>query len=56
MMKIQILFGVLFAVLLCAAPAEAAMKLESSEHSHTSMPYIAPPEDVPDVFFFSLSL
>ena len=31
-MKIQILFGVLFAVLLCAAPAEAAMKLESSEH------------------------
>ena len=32
MMKIQILFGVLFAVLLCAAPAEAAMKLESSEH------------------------
>ena len=32
MMKIQILFGVLFAVLLCATPAEAAMKLESSEH------------------------
>lgn len=32
MMKIQILFGLLFAVLLCAAPAEAAMKLESSEH------------------------
>ena len=32
MMKIQILFGVLFAVLLFAAPAEAAMKLESSEH------------------------
>ena len=32
MMKIQILFGVLFAVLLCAVPAEAAMKLESSEH------------------------
>ena len=32
MMKIQILFGVLFAVLLCTAPAEAAMKLESSEH------------------------
>ena len=32
MMKIQILFGVLFAVLLCAAPAEAAMKLESTEH------------------------
>lgn len=31
-MKIQILFGLLFAVLLCAAPAEAAMKLESSEH------------------------
>ncbi len=31
-MKIQILFGVLFAVLLFAAPAEAAMKLESSEH------------------------
>ena len=23
-------------------------ELESSEHSHTSMPYIAPPEDVPD--------
>ncbi len=32
MMKYRILFGVLFAVLLCVAPVEAAMKLESSEY------------------------
>ena len=31
-MKYRILFGVLFAVLLCVAPVEAAMKLESSEY------------------------